>query len=71
MDYTKLTDDLVKREDDCFRLTYSQIEDILGAPLPRSLIKYGAITQKSKIGKAILSAGFLFKISYKQKNKRN
>lgn len=67
MDYTKLTDDLVKREDDCFQLTYSQIEDILGAQLPRSLIKYKAITQKSEIGKAILSAGFLFKISYKQK----
>ena len=67
MDYKKLIDDLIKREDDCFQLTYSQIEDILGAQLPKSLIKYGGITQKSEIGKAILSADFLFKNSYKQK----
>ena len=67
MDYTKLIDDLTKREDDCFQLTYLQIEDILGKPLPNSLIKYGGITKKSELGKAILSAGFLFKNSYAEK----
>lgn len=67
MDYTKLVNNLGEREDGCFQLTYSQIEEILEMQLPRSLTEYGGITQKSELGKAILSAGFLFKNSYKQK----
>ena len=71
MDYTKLVNNLGEREDDCFQLTYSQIEEILEMQLPRFLTEYGGITQKSELGKAILSAGFLLKtvISKKQQTK--
>lgn len=65
MDYKKITDELKKKKEKEFELTYAEIEEILGTKLPLSLTKHHGFTKKSDIGKAILSAGCLFDNSYK------
>lgn len=65
--YNKLTEYLNNVEEDRIELTYSELSNILKEQLPVSLIN-GGITQKSRLGLAILKAGFVIESnSYKDK----
>lgn len=46
MDYKKLTDELKKKKEKEFELTYAEIEEILGTKLPLSLTKHYGFTKK-------------------------
>ncbi|MBP5574146.1 MAG: hypothetical protein J6X50_00120 [Bacilli bacterium] len=67
--YKNLTDYLlndVPKEQNQVELTFDFLNDKLGY-MPESLIKYGGITIRSRIGCAIIKAGFVFETRYKEK----